>query len=144
MEKIERVGETQAAELTMDADLEAGDQRASVNLTVLPLVSDSQDKLGTMIMIEDISTEKRVKSTMARYMDPGLADQVLEDGREILGGKSTPATVLFSDIRGFTSFSEKHSPEELVAVLNQYMKTAADAVLAAFGLAGGSGSVEDI
>src|SRR3546814_5048013 len=58
-----------------------------------------------MIMIEDISSEKRMKSTMSRYMDPGLADQLLKGGEDILGGKNTTATVLFSDR------SEEHTSE---------------------------------
>ena len=52
-------------------------------------------------MIEDISSEKRMKSTMSRYMDPRIADQLLAGGDEALGGKSVEATVLFSDIREF-------------------------------------------
>ncbi len=39
-------------------------------------------------MIENISNEKRMKSTMARYMDPGLADRLLAGGGEALGGQS--------------------------------------------------------
>ena len=75
----------------MDSDIEAGDARISVNLTVLPLLNTDRQKLGTLLMLEDISTEKRVKSTMARYMDPGLADQMLQGGAEILGGKRQAA-----------------------------------------------------
>ena len=46
-----------------------------------------------------------------------------------LGGKRSEITTLFADIRGFTTFSETLPPEELVSMLNQYLKAAADAVL---------------
>ncbi len=60
-------------------------------------VSAEENKtLGTLIMIEGISTEKRMKSTMSRYMDPGLADQLLGDGGggDLMGGQDTVATLL--------------------------------------------------
>src|SRR3546814_13794770 len=78
------VEETQTPDTLMDAELKfPGRQSISANVTVLPLVSGEDKKLGTMIMIEDISSEKRMKSTMSRYMDPGLADQLLKGGEEI-------------------------------------------------------------
>ena len=51
--------------------------KKSVNITVQPLIDNKEKKLGTLVMIEDISSEKRMKSTMSRYMDSGLADKLL-------------------------------------------------------------------
>jgi class 3 adenylate cyclase len=65
-------------------------------------------------------------------VSPKVIEQ-LDPDKISLGGQRRQITTLFADIRGFTAFSEKRSPEELVAVLNQYMKAAADAVLAEEG-----------
>jgi adenylate cyclase len=155
LEKLERVTEQQKTEISMDAEIDLGDMDASldecisVNTTILPLISIENRKLGSMIMIEDISSEKRMRSTMARYMDPALADQLVEKGEEILGGKSMVATILFSDIRSFTTFSEELGPQATVSLLNAYFtrmvdciqqeggmldKFIGDAIMAAFGM----------
>src|SRR5436309_1258199 len=80
-----------------------GGEKVSTNLTVLPLTSSEHKKHGSMLLVEDISNEKRLKSTMSRYMDPGIANQLLSSGSDALGGQGTEATVLFADIRSFTT-----------------------------------------
>lgn len=158
IDKLKRVAETQQLELTMDAEMEFAGEQRSVNVTVMPLTSVEQKRLGSMILIEDISSEKRMKSTMSRYMDPSIADQVLAAGAEILGGKSVPTTVLFSDIRGFTTLTEELGPQATVSMLNEYFevmveciqkeggmldKFIGDAIMAAFGIPLGHDDDED-
>jgi len=157
IEKINKVDETLESDLVMDADIEVGNEedenkeKMSANVTFLPLVNAEQKKLGSLIMVEDISTEKRMKSTMSRYMDPALADQMMSGSSEadMMGGQDTVATVLFSDIRSFTTITESLGAQGTVEFLNEYFeimvdcitseggmldKFIGDAIMAAFGI----------
>ena len=79
-----------------------------------------------MLVFEDITTEKRVKSTMAKYMDRELADKLLEGGE--LAGATQQATVLFSDIRSFTGMTETFGARETVSMLNDYFSEMVEVV----------------
>lgn len=79
--------------------------------------------------------KQAIRQLFKRYVSSAVVDRLV-DGREnlALGGKRQEITVLFADLRGFTSFSEKMPPERLVEVLNQYLALAVDAILAREGM----------
>ncbi|MBI2373293.1 MAG: adenylate/guanylate cyclase domain-containing protein [Deltaproteobacteria bacterium] len=67
--------------------------------------------------------KRKTKRALGQYLSPAVMKKVLEHPEEYLrlGGRRYEATVLFSDIRGFTTFSEALTPEALGALLNRYM-----------------------
>jgi adenylate cyclase len=102
----------------------------SVNLS-LNSIADAADPTqvrGALIVMEDISDEKRLKSTMYRYMTQELAEQLLASGETKMGGDRKEVSVLFSDIRSYTTLTETMTAEEVVAMLNEYFESMVDAV----------------
>lgn len=67
--------------------------------------------------------KQNVTRTFERYVAPNVVGEILKEGTDNLklGGKTVDIAVLFVDIRGFTTMSERLSPEEVVHILNQYL-----------------------
>ncbi len=73
--------------------------------------------------------KRKVRRALALYLSPSMAELVsAHPERLALGGEKRDLTVFFSDIRGFTSMSEKLAPEELVELLNQYLGAMTDII----------------
>jgi len=108
--------------------------RGRVNLTMslARLRGSSEEPLGVTIVLDDITEKKRFereRRIIRHYLPPELIDSLPEDLDELkLHGDRQMITTLFADIRGFTSFSEIHSPETVVEVINTYFELAAQAV----------------
>ncbi len=114
----------------------------------------TKDELGELAesfneMVTDLKEKERVKAVFGRYLPKAVADRAMEHQGTIgLGGEEKEVAVLFSDIRGFTSLSERLAPPEVVKMLNEYYtrmidilfendgtldKIIGDAIMAVFG-----------
>jgi adenylate cyclase len=84
----------------------------------------SHDEVGDLAIAFDHMTEglrerDKVKSLFSKFHGSSVAEDLISNDIGV-GGQSKEVVVFFSDIRGFTAFSEKRSPEEVVAMLNEY------------------------
>jgi adenylate cyclase len=98
-------------------------------------------------MVDGLKERDRLKTTMGKYMTASVIEHLMS-GKVQLGGETLPVTILFSDIRSFTTISEKMNAQELVGLLNEYFtemvgivmdnegvvdKYIGDAIMAVFG-----------
>lgn len=80
--------------------------------------------------ISNVRKNEYLKKLFGTYVHPSLLEELIRDPKKLaLGGEKRRMTVLFSDVRGFTSFSEKLSPEALVDLLNDYLNTMSPLIL---------------
>ncbi|MDO8672270.1 MAG: adenylate/guanylate cyclase domain-containing protein [Dehalococcoidia bacterium] len=105
----------------------------TVSLSALK-TADNQT-VGVAIVIEDVTETRRllaekkvVRDTFERVVAKAVVDRLLSSPPK-LGGERQTVTVLFADIRGYTSLAESISPEELVIILNCYLAFTTSAVL---------------
>jgi adenylate cyclase len=86
--------------------------------------------LGVALVLDAFQRE-RMRDIFSRFVPEPVVDEVLKnvDQDLRLGGELQVVTVLFSDIRGFTTFSETREPDEVIHVLNRYLTTMTDVIL---------------
>ncbi|MCL1833470.1 MAG: adenylate/guanylate cyclase domain-containing protein [Leptospirales bacterium] len=86
--------------------------------------------LVTYRVVNEQQEKKHIRQTFSKFVSKSVVDELLQDPSKIkLGGDKKLLTVLFSDIRGFTSISEKFTPEGLVEHLNIYLQGMTDTII---------------
>jgi len=99
---------------------------------VAPVRVRQVDELGELgnafnRMVRGLAERDRVRSLLGKVVSPEIAEKLLSRDVE-LGGEEREVTMLFSDLRGFTTYSESRDAQEIVAVLNEYFTRVSAAI----------------
>jgi class 3 adenylate cyclase len=111
--------------LQMFERVEAGDLSMQHQIRARDEIGQLESGLDRMV--EGLRERNMVKELFGRYVTTQVSEQVL-NGRVNLGGEVRRVTILFSDIRDFTSTAEKMEPMDVVAFLNEYFSEMVEAV----------------
>ena len=105
-----------------------------VVLFAYPLMALALSAVGAIVVWYVLEAFERAltRDVFARFVPEAVVDQVLKrTGGELrLGGEKVFGTVMFTDLRGFTTFSEGHEADQVIGLLNEYLSSMSDAVLA--------------
>jgi adenylate cyclase len=112
-------------------------QRLLVDFTY-PLLSTTAIYLTLIFssFVREQRQRQQIRSAFSRYMSPALVAQVAQSPEKlVLGGEEREMTIMFSDVRGFTTISEsyKHDPQGLTTLMNRFLTPLTNAILARKG-----------
>jgi class 3 adenylate cyclase len=89
----------------------------------------SNDEVGKLTgqfntMVQGLREREKIRETFGRYVDESVAATILRrEGEGALAGETREATILFTDIQGFTTIAEYLPPDQLITALNEYLET---------------------
>lgn len=111
-----------------EIDIHVGQRRdiTTLNLTFSPLRDVQQDTLGVAVVLDDVSEKKRLES-VRRYLPPKLVDQIRDLDAAQRPQRRT-LSVLFADLRGFSTYGEDMDPEQLIQIINGYFTLTVQAI----------------
>jgi len=134
MDEIDAVSASGRPKSLLDADVRtAAGNTISANLSIVPLMAEDE-RVGLLILVEDITEGKRLQGAMRRFMTQKVVDQIMGREDELLFGSACQASVLFADIRNFTSHAEGLGPRDTVEMLNEIFTDLFEAVAGSDGV----------
>ena len=112
-----------------------------LRMNLSPLKDSHGVTTGVTIVVDDLTERRqlearvrRIRETFERYVAPSVVERLLSNPESVrLGGARQEITSFYADIRGFTAFGEKSTPESMIEVLNRHLTLATGAILAQEG-----------
>lgn len=107
-------------------DLLVGAQRVEGGSLDVSVPVSTQDEIGQLTasfngMVEELRKKERIRDTFGRYMDPRIVENLIERADFGDKGERRVMTVLFCDMEGYTTLSEKLTSDTLLTVVNRYL-----------------------
>jgi len=145
---ISKTSEEKKTVLGLQGICTVNEKEVDFALNINPLLGHRKQHEGLTLIFRDQSREQElqkevegaieerrmIKDMFARYLSQDLVHNIMQQPDLIKpGGSVKTATVFFADIRGYTSFSEKHTPEYIIEVLNEYFQVAVELVVKSRG-----------
>jgi PAS domain S-box-containing protein len=116
VEDVRLHGGTQNTEVDLVINKRPG--VTTLNVTLTPIRDVQQETLGVAMVLDDVTEKKRLES-VRRYLPPALVDQI-RDLDAAQRPQQREMSVLFADVRGYSTFSEHVGPEKLIQIMNGY------------------------
>jgi class 3 adenylate cyclase len=113
-------------------DVEAGQLDRSIDVV-------TRDEIGQLTaafnrMVGQLRQKEEMRRTFGRYIDPRVAEGLINQSAGALEGQRRIMTVMFCDMKGFTTLSEGMTPQGLVRVMNRYLSTMSEPIRAQQGI----------
>ncbi|MGB0696189.1 MAG: adenylate/guanylate cyclase domain-containing protein [Rhodospirillaceae bacterium] len=106
-------------------------EKGALDITVPVVTKDEVGRLGTSFnaMVDGLRMKERIKDMFGKYMDPRIVKRLIDDPDFTrLGGDRREMTIMFIDLQGYTTISERLAPDTLVQLLNIFLSEMSDAV----------------
>lgn len=131
---IQQVKQTGSMPLTKLHVVMPNGRKKSVYVRAQSLLDESGEPSGTVVIVDDVSERELLLDSFSRYVSRDLVKRLLARAEPLgLEGERRSCTILFADVRGFTTLAEGQSPEEVHLLLNVYFRLMIDAILSAGG-----------